>query len=308
LLEVPDMIPSAHASSPRTQAVDYLFAAWGSPSPEVSATGAFVAAAAEVPAPGEPPPPPPLQGPEDLRAAQEWLWLERQRLAEYTRSSFAAILQQHQAKTAQLMHNEEAIVLRAQEVNRELRFLATQSAALQQRARELSEREQALAAQMARLAAAQQQFLAVQQSRETIERNIGDQCALLEKLRAETAQLQAAGAEAQARFASQEAELHQRQQTWEKKQAESAARQAQIENRYAALEQSEATMQRRLAELDDLEARLREEFEDQERQLTQERQEIALLRTRLLTYLRQREERWNGHGEACRIPGNRNSE
>src|SRR5262249_52743631 len=82
-----------------------------------------------------PQPPPKLESPADLQAAHEWLQTERQRLEAYTRNQFAAIQQQHQALLAKQFRSEEALALRAQELNREMKFLASQAEALQSRAR-----------------------------------------------------------------------------------------------------------------------------------------------------------------------------
>jgi hypothetical protein len=219
------------------------------------------------------PPPPPLESPADVQVAQEWLSAERARLEAYTRSQFAALQQQHQALLAKQFRGEEALALRAQELNREMKFLASQSEALQNRARELAQREAALIVHMERLASLEQEL--VSSASPEAHR------ALIEQLRAETAQLQAAGAESGANVAALSSGLKQRQQAWEHEHEAFLARQVQMEQRFAALEQAEQALQRRIAELDEVEQLLRNEFEQQERRLAFERQEIDVLRFKL---------------------------
>ena len=76
-----------------------------------------------------PEPPPSLEDPANTKAAYEWFQAERTRLEEYTRYQFAAIQQHQQAEMANYYRREEALVQRAQEVNREMQFLAKQSEA-----------------------------------------------------------------------------------------------------------------------------------------------------------------------------------
>ena len=68
----------------------------------------------------------------NVKAAHEWLANEKRKLEEYTRSQFGTIQQQHQALLAKHFRSEEALALRAQELNREMQFLASQSEAMQQ--------------------------------------------------------------------------------------------------------------------------------------------------------------------------------
>jgi chromosome segregation ATPase len=282
--------------SPRALSVDTLFArlhdervgyATTLPSgggPEGQASGNGTASLAEQQ------PPPTLKDPADLQVAHEWLKAERARLEAYTRSQFAAIQQQHQSLLAKQFRSEEALALRAQELNREMKFLASQSEALQWRARELAEREVALSAHMEKLAGAEQEFLAIQQTGSHAGEATKAHRALLERLRADMAQLQAAGADAHKEAAAFEAALRERQEAWEKKHAAQVARQEEMEQRYTALEKAEEASQRRLTELDELEELLRTEFEQQEKRLAHERQEIDVLRTKLRVQIRKLEE------------------
>ena len=72
-----------------------------------------------------PEPPPALEDPANTKAAYDWFQSERARLEEYTRYQFAAIQQQQQAEMVNYYRREEALVQRAQEVNREMQFLAS---------------------------------------------------------------------------------------------------------------------------------------------------------------------------------------
>jgi DNA repair exonuclease SbcCD ATPase subunit len=273
-------IPQAYA-----QSIDWIFA-------QLPGEGSgFVAPRPVSTAPAAPPIPlaeqPGTQAPlrmeneADLRAAQEWLQHERNRLEEYTRSQFDLIRQQHQALMAKHFRSEEALALRSQELNREMQFLASQAEALQQRGRELADWETALSAQMTRLAQAQDELLAIQQTSADVRRDTEVQCRILEAMRTETAQLQASESTARGEFDALQATLQEHQRSWEQKQVEIDARQAQMEQRYRALETSEQAARRRLAELDELEDRLRQELEEQERQLAAERRELEQLRARL---------------------------
>jgi chromosome segregation ATPase len=220
----------------------------------------------------EPPKPPPaLKDPADLNTACEWLHAERKRLEEYTRQQMTTIQQQHQALLAKKYATEEALVVQSQELNREIRFLASQAQLLQARARQLTERETALAEQMGKLSKAQEEFLTIQQTSKNLQKDTQTQRAYLERLLAETAQLQKQEANAHGKFETCETELKERQQAWEKKEAELAERQTQMEQRHLALERAEQAIQRRVAELDEMEERLRKDLETQERQLANER-------------------------------------
>jgi hypothetical protein len=222
-----------------------------------------------------PSPPPALDSPEGFKAAYEWFLKERARLEDYTREQFADFEALQASQLARHYQSEASLTMRAQEVNREMQFLAAQSQALKARARELADRENALAGQMARFSKAQDELITIQKSSANIELDTEIQQASLEQMRRETAQLQVEEAAARESFAAIEAELAERQRAWEKKQADLAARVQAMEQRYQAMEKAEAAAKRRLAELDDLEDHLREEFESQQRQLVFERQELA---------------------------------
>ncbi len=234
-------------------------------------------------------PPPALFHPNDLSAAYEWLQTERKRLEEYTRSQFEMIRQQHQAVLSKHFRSEEALALRAQELNREMQYLAAHAVTLQERARELADREATLAEQVDKLSKAQADLAAVQQTGDGAANATAIQSALLAELRAETARLQESDAAARQQFEGFEAELRERQQAWEKKQAEITARVAEMEHRYQALERTEEAARRRMAELDEWEERLRQEFERQEQQLVRERRENEALCAQLRSDTVQRE-------------------
>jgi hypothetical protein len=219
--------------------------------------------------------PPALESPADLDAAQEWLRSEKARLEEYTRAQFALIRQQHEAGMAKHFRTEESLTLRAQELNREMKFLATQTEALQQRSRELDDWEKALSQQMENLSQAQNELVRIQTTSENIQRDTEAQRAYLEELQAGTVKRQAAALAARADFENFETALKERQQAWEKKQEEISTRQAQMEQRYEALEKAEEAVKRRTRELDELEDRLQQEFELNEQHLARERRQIA---------------------------------
>jgi hypothetical protein len=243
-----------------------------------------------LPSPVEPEPPPVLKDPADVTVAQEWLQAERARLEAYTRSQFAAIQQQHQTLLAKQFRSEEALALRAQELNREMKFLASQSEALQVRARELAEREAALTMHMEKLAQAEQEFLTSQQAGSNVAEVAEAHRVLLEQLRADTARLQEAGAYARTDHAAFEAALKERQEAWEKKHASLVARLGEMEERFTALDKAEAASQRRVSEVDELEEQLRSEFEQQEKRLAADRQEIEVLRAKLRQQIRKLDE------------------
>jgi hypothetical protein len=280
--------------SPRTLSVDALFArlhderaGYAAPLPSAAGQdpgGNGSSTLAELQ------PPPTLQDPADVEVAHEWLKSERARLEAYTRSQFAAIQQQHQSLLAKQFRSEEALALRAQELNREMKFLASQSEALQNRARELAERETTLTMHMEKLASAEREFLAVQQTGNNLGEVAEGHRALLEQLRADMARLQAAGADARTEASAFEAALKERQEAWEQKHAAQVARQEEMERRYEALERGEEASQTRLAELNDLEELLRTEFDQEEKRLAQERQEIDVLRAKLRMQISKLEE------------------
>jgi DNA repair exonuclease SbcCD ATPase subunit len=279
--------------SPRTQCLDSLFAQMageslsGARSPSRHVNGprfpeSFTTNERSAPALDAPTKPPPeLKSPNDLSAAHQWLQNERARLEDYTRQQMARIQQQHQALLAKEYSIEEALVVRSQELNREVQFLASQAQVLQARARQLTEREAALADQMGKLSRAQEEFLVIQQTSNDMQKDTEVQHAYLEGLLAETALLQAQEASVRGKFATCEAELKERQQAWEQRQIELDERQIEIEERYVALERAEQAVQRRMAELDEMEDRLQQEVETQEKQLHRERQDLQVIWTTL---------------------------
>jgi hypothetical protein len=228
-----------------------------------------------------PEPPPALDQPGGLQAAYQWLQAEKERLDAYTRAQLDFIQQKHQEDLQNHYRNEANLVLRAQEVNRELQFLTAQSEALQARARALSESEAALSHQMEKVQRAQEEFLNIQRSSANLQQDTEVQRTLLENLRHETADIQATRAAAHAEYETVARRLEERRQTWERKQEEITARQAALEERCRTLEQGEAAARRRQAELDELEERLCHELETQQTQLAKERKEIEALYHRL---------------------------
>jgi DNA repair exonuclease SbcCD ATPase subunit len=219
------------------------------------------------------------QSPELLDAYQ-WLQAERQRLDAYTRKQFATIQHQHQTLLAQHFRNEEALALRTQELNREMAFFAAQAKAIQERARGLAQREQALVAQTEKLSRAQAELMKIGQAPGTPFPN-PDVGRILEELKTETAGLRQSEELAGGEFEGVEAALKERQEAWEKKQAEISERISQMDKRYQDLEKAEEATCRRLAEMEELEMRLEQEFAKQEPQLARERRENERLRAML---------------------------
>jgi hypothetical protein len=216
-----------------------------------------------------------------MQAAYQWLQNEKDRLEKYTHAQLDILHRKHQEEVQRHYRHEESLVLRAQEVNRELQFLASQSQAMQQRAGELAQWESSLAAQMDKVHRAQEEFLKIQQTSDNLQKDTEAQQRCLEALRAETAQLQVSRTTAHAEFAKLETTLTEHHQLWQTKQAEITARQIEMEERYRRLEEMEAAARRRLAEVDDLEERLRQEFETQQTQLARDRRDLEMLYEKL---------------------------
>jgi hypothetical protein len=248
--------------APYAQCVDWLFAhmedsAGGPPAP---LPRTFAPPRAPAP-PGSTQPPPTLESPTDLRAAQDWFQAERRNLEEYTRQQFGLIEQQHYAVLTRHYQTEADIARRAQEINREMQFLAAQAEAMKERARGLAEWEAALTEQTERLARLQDEHAVGQPEGEQAERA---RLASLEALRAATSQRQLSEAAARAKFEATQALIHERQAVWEKKQAEFLARQEQLERRYRDLDKAEESLRRRSVEMDEVEERLLQTIEEAE--------------------------------------------
>jgi chromosome segregation ATPase len=222
---------------PSTQVLDWLFSRLAGGGPTVAPV-----VRAKVDDPGTSAPPPAIRDAADLQAAADWLQRERKRLEGYTQVQLARLQSEHEELVRQNYLNEEALILRSQELSRTEEMLATQSRALQQQAEELSRREQALAAR--------------------------------HDLGAEAEALQQARAAAQADLEALAVTLTEQQASREKEQARLAARKAQLEARLQAAERAEAGAQRREAELDELEARLLREIEGERQQLAATRREL----------------------------------
>src|SRR5262249_33103120 len=100
--------------------------------------------------------PPEVRGAEDLQAANEWLRQERRRVGGYTPAPLARIQNEQQAPLQQNYLNDQAPILRSQELARRGEMLLVQGRAVQQQSAELSRRESALASRLAEWGAAQQ--------------------------------------------------------------------------------------------------------------------------------------------------------
>jgi hypothetical protein len=179
--------------------------------------------------------PPKLSCEDDLRIAYEWFRAEKARLEAYTHGQFAAIHNQHQALLAKHVRSEEALAVRAQELNREIQFLASQSAALQKRSREMSDWEKALAAQTAKLSQTHEEL---EKAEKAVQRRLAELDDLEDRLR-------------------QELEAQERQQSRDRQELEVT--------RNRLMREAEEIVQRRLAEVDEMELRIRQELQNEAR-------------------------------------------
>ena len=239
------------------------------------------AVAADGPAPTEASPPPLVRDAADLRAANDWLQRERRRLQEYTQIQMARIEKEHLALVSRNYLNEQTVILRCQELSRKEELLAQQVRVLQQQTAELSRREQAVASRLEEWSRVQHDLANLCQTRASIEQDTEQLQTLLGTLRAETTALQASREASRAELEALGQALRNERETRAKEQALVRAHQAQMEQRLRELDETEQVAQRRVAELDELEVRLRDEFEEQERQLAEQRREIAALNARL---------------------------
>jgi hypothetical protein len=230
---------------------------------------------------------PVIQGPADLRAANEWVQRERRRLQEYTRIQLERIQGEHQALLSQNYLNEQTTILRCQELSRKEELLAQQTRAIQQQTAELSQRERGVAAQLEQWSRVQNDLADLCQVRVTVEQDTEQQQALLDTLRQEASALQKSREASQLELEALVHSLDQQREARSREQALMSAHHAKMEERLNELEKAEQSAQRRVAELDELETRLRKEFEEQERQLTEQRSEVAALYSRLRQRLKE---------------------
>src|SRR5262245_46937399 len=146
------------------QALDWLFARLGGNSPEPLQEVAPAEAAAPAPAPADDVPlPPKVESAADLEAATAWLQRERKRLEAYTRAQLTRLQQEHQAVLQQNYLNEQALIMRSQELARREEMLQAQGRAVQQQAQEVSGRERALSEQLAQWWQANEQLAALEE-------------------------------------------------------------------------------------------------------------------------------------------------
>jgi hypothetical protein len=152
-----------------------------------------LAGAADAPSFAPAPPPGQREGqPWDVAAASEWLTRERARLEAYTRAQLSLLQAERQAMLGQHYLNEQATVLRVQELNRKEEFLARHSQALQAQAAQLSQRERALLGQLEQRRQAQEELVAMERTSADMRQEVGGLPSLLEAMRAEVSSLQAA--------------------------------------------------------------------------------------------------------------------
>lgn len=107
--------------APRQDALDWLFARLaGTGRPAVAPAPIEVDLDAETA-------PPEVRSADDLRSAAEWLSRERRRLQAYVRAQLGRLQEEQQAFVRQKHLNEQALILRAQEVSRQEAMLAERS-------------------------------------------------------------------------------------------------------------------------------------------------------------------------------------
>jgi chromosome segregation ATPase len=238
-----------------------------------------------------PPPPAVFQQPE-LRTEYEWLQEERRRLEASTRTQFAMLRKTHEASLASHYENAQKVTLHCQEVNRQMRLLASHREALQAREEQLTERETAVSTREAQLAEAQKQLAELAQNREQIKHELEAFRQALEPLRAEKSRLEEEVHTTRSRvddeiqaalgeLAVHEEEVAKRKRAWEDEQAKLATGRKHMEQRYLALEKAEETLERRTRELDELEARVRREFSEREEELAKQQEQAQALGTTL---------------------------
>jgi chromosome segregation ATPase len=215
----------------------------------------------------------------DPRSEYEWIGEERRRLEAYTLQQFAQIKQQREDFIRQRSQIEEAVALKGQELNRQMKLNAAQTEALQRREKELAEREAGVAGQEERLAGARQELADLRQAGRDLQAEVGAQRLILEQQRGESAQLSDSIRTARTELIAYEEALQYRKKAWQDEQAELSARQTQLDQRFGALDQAEAALDRRTAELVELEGQLRTEIEEQERRLAEEYRQMESLRS-----------------------------
>src|SRR5262245_37305579 len=126
----------------------------------------------------------------DLQAEHRWLQEERKRLEAYTLSQFALIKQQREELLTRKTQIEEALALREQELNRQMKILAESNEALQKRGKETAEREAVLSEQLEQINNAQQTLQTLQQTSARMQKEIEAQRGQLEQTRIQSAHLQ----------------------------------------------------------------------------------------------------------------------
>src|SRR5262249_18997265 len=161
---------------------------------------------------------------------------ERQRLEAYTRAQLTRIHQEHQAALQQGYLNEQALIMRSQELARREEMLQAQGRAVQQQAQEVSGRERALSEQLAQWWQANEQVAAVEEAGEVARRDAAHHQAVLGALQAETAALQQAREAARAELENVLASSRDQQQARAREEAALAERKAQLERRLYAAE------------------------------------------------------------------------
>lgn len=224
-------------------------------------------------------PQPPPEG--DTQADYAWLIEERKRLEAYTHQQLAQVKQQREEFLRYCTQMEEALALKGQNLNRQLKQVATQAEAQEQRARELAEREAFVASHQQQIMAAHQELTRLQNLGRQWQEESEAQRQMLEALRAEAAMLDEAVRFARRELVGYEEALEYRKRSWQEQHEELASRQLHLEDRFRTLEGSEESLRQRLQEVDELEAQVRTELEEREQQLALDHRQAAALREQL---------------------------
>jgi hypothetical protein len=225
--------------------------------------------------------PPAIRREEDLQAANAWLQRERQRLEDYTRGQLNHLQQQQHAFVQQTALNQQAMILRSQELARQEELLLAQGQFLRQQNEDLMRREQALAEQYGRWCEAQKEAAALQEVKEQVHQETDAQRSLLAALQAETASLQGAQKAAQVELDHLLGAIAEQRTARAREEELLRTKQEQLDQRLNSAERAELACQQRLAELDDLEAHLRKELAEQEGLLRRERRELDAFQAHL---------------------------
>jgi chromosome segregation protein len=215
----------------RAQRVRSSGSAHGLPPAAGAASAASPAEAESIPCPGE-----------GSQVEEEWLREERLSLTEFTRRQFQAIREQQahlEAQRQDLLRRQndfnETCLLKQQELNRQVKVLAAQGAALDAREKDLTESEKKLAVEEQRIGRTRKDLLQFRQE-------MADQEKELAEKKAEAEHLLKAAEGLDQKHADESAALREQRQTLQ-------AERERFEQRQRAVELAEAALTRERAEV-----------------------------------------------------------